>query len=206
MSQELQQFAVLGVCLASAPTPPQRHETCVFSPSLENSARTFTFCRCSLLRTTIANILMPPLHVSPEKPSVSGAGGWLSALRYWKLTCFVLSVLLVLNPLTLVSEQFEKRFVGCSHSPYKLSVYCTDFMIFEAVSSQWYSHKFQGIGLLYEVGVSIRGSNIVWAHGPFHCWKHTHLSISRRGLKRHFLSDEKLVADQGYSDYNCSLE
>jgi hypothetical protein len=34
-------------------------------------------------------------------------------------------------------------------------------------SKEWFSHKFKGPGVRYELAISIRGGNIVHIHGPF---------------------------------------
>jgi hypothetical protein len=45
----------------------------------------------------------------------------------------------------------------------------TDFSIYEPApfSTEWFSHKFKGPGVRYELAISIRGGNTVHIHGPF---------------------------------------
>ena len=56
-----------------------------------------------------------------------------------------------------------------------VSVDGTDFEIQEPWpyhrlhSRMWFSHKFKGPGLRYEVGLSILGGEIVWIGGPYAC-------------------------------------
>jgi DDE superfamily endonuclease len=78
----------------------------------------------------------------------------------------------------------------------------TDFRIQEPVPfcSKWYSHKFNGPGLRYEVGVCIQTGWIVWLHGPFPCGKYSDRSIFRRALEKLLDPYEKILADGGYQD------
>lgn len=51
-----------------------------------------------------------------------------------------------------------------------ISVDGTHFRIHEPKqypSAQWYSHKFKGPGLSYEIALSIHESQIAWSNGPF---------------------------------------
>ena len=47
----------------------------------------------------------------------------------------------------------------------------TDVMIWEPTpfSKMWYSHKFHGAELRYEIGMCIQTGDIVWVNGPFKC-------------------------------------
>ena len=51
----------------------------------------------------------------------------------------------------------------------KITVDGTDFRIQEPspFDPKWYSHKFRGPGLRYEIGVCIKTGWIVWVNGPF---------------------------------------
>ena len=62
----------------------------------------------------------------------------------------------------------------------------------------WYSHKFKGPSLWYEVAVSIAGGNICWINGPFDAGKHSDLKIFCRGLMKKLDKDEFVEADHGY--------
>jgi DDE superfamily endonuclease len=81
-----------------------------------------------------------------------------------------------------------------------ISVDGTDFKIYEwkPFWSGWYSHKFKGPGLRYEVGLCIRTGWIVWIHGPFPCGKWPDISIFRKALKFMLSPGEKVHADLGY--------
>lgn len=67
-------------------------------------------------------------------------------------------------------------------------------------SKQWYSHKFHGPGVSYEVAVHLRESKIVWVKGPFKA------GVSDRtifrvegGLKSIMPVGKMLIADNGYT-------
>ena len=51
----------------------------------------------------------------------------------------------------------------------KITVDGTDFRIQEPIpfNPKWYSHKFKGPGLRYEVAICIKTGCIVWVIGPF---------------------------------------
>ena len=62
----------------------------------------------------------------------------------------------------------------------------------------WYSHKFKGPGLRYEVGVCIATGDIVWVNGPYPAGKFSDLSIFCHVLKWMLLPFEMVEADAGY--------
>ena len=64
-------------------------------------------------------------------------------------------------------------------------------------SRKWYSHKFKGPGLRYEIGVSIRTGDIVWFHGPFPAGT-PDITIFRMKLKQRLGIREKVITDFGY--------
>ena len=76
----------------------------------------------------------------------------------------------------------------------------TDFKIQEPspFSPMWYSHKFHGLGLRYEVAVSIKGGDIVWVNGPYACGSWPDISIFREKLMKKLLHGEMVEADRGY--------
>ena len=81
-----------------------------------------------------------------------------------------------------------------------VSVDGTDFKIYQwkPFWKGWFSHKFKGPGLRYEVGLCIRTGWIVWIHGPFPCGKWPDLKIFRKSLIKMLGSGEKVQADKGY--------
>lgn len=76
----------------------------------------------------------------------------------------------------------------------------TDFKIQEPTpfSPMWWSHKFNGAGLRYEVAVSIKGGDIVWTNGPYACGSWPDISIFREKLITMLLPGEMVEADRGY--------
>lgn len=85
----------------------------------------------------------------------------------------------------------------------------TDFRIMEPTEfdTKWWSHKFNGPGLRYEIGICIRTGNIVWAHGGFPyggfpCGAWPDLRIARDAIIEFLQPGEKIIADRGYNDAN----
>lgn len=66
--------------------------------------------------------------------------------------------------------------------------------------SKWYSHKFNGPGVKYEVGVSIQRCDIVWINGPFVCSTNDG-TIFGNELAGLLASDEGVEVDQGYQGH-----
>ena len=81
----------------------------------------------------------------------------------------------------------------------------TDFRICEPYpfSPSWYSHKFKGPGVRYEIALAIETGEIVWVHGPFQAGAFSDLAIFQAGLKKALARNERVVADGGYSDEKC---
>lgn len=75
-----------------------------------------------------------------------------------------------------------------------------DFRINEPIpfSKEWFSHKFKGPGLRYEVAVCIKTGDIVAYHGPFPAGSFSDLKIFRLGTKPALGLGEMVVADRGY--------
>lgn len=88
-----------------------------------------------------------------------------------------------------------------STSTVKVSLDGTDFKIREPVpfSKKWFSHKFKGAGIRYEIGISIGGGEIVWASGGLPCGDWPDLKIARQ-LYIHYAKNEITLADKGYRD------
>ena len=89
-----------------------------------------------------------------------------------------------------------------------MSVDGTDCRIYEPspFSPVWYSHKFKGPALRYEVGVGILNGDIVWVHGPFPCGSYTDLNIFRLGMKDELDESECVLTDLGYGDERCKTK
>ena len=89
--------------------------------------------------------------------------------------------------------------IGCEC---KVTVDGTDCPIQEPspFSPGWYSHKFKGPGVRYEVAVCIQTGWIVWVNGPYPCGSWPDLKIARHRLVHKLVPGEKFVADGGYRD------
>jgi hypothetical protein len=76
----------------------------------------------------------------------------------------------------------------------------TDCEIWEPhpFSRLWYSHKFKGPGLRYEIAVCIQTGDIVWVNGPYKCGRWPDLKIFRDRLKGLLIPREQVEADKGY--------
>ena len=71
--------------------------------------------------------------------------------------------------------------------------------------AKWFSHKFKGPGLRYEVALCISTGHIVWTRGPFACGSWPDLKICRLRMKKALLPEEMVVSDEGYKDEACLL-
>ena len=69
-------------------------------------------------------------------------------------------------------------------------------------SKQWFSHKFNGPGLAYKIGVCIATGDIVWYNGPFQA-SVSDITIFRSKLKGLLLPGEKALGDGSYLDIKC---
>jgi hypothetical protein len=87
-----------------------------------------------------------------------------------------------------------------SHCNVFVTVDGTDFRIQEPspFSPTWYSHKFKGPGVRYEVAVCIATGWIVWLNGPYRCGTWNDLKIAKDGLHLILDTDERYIADGGY--------
>ena len=66
-------------------------------------------------------------------------------------------------------------------------------------SERWYSHKFKGPALRYEVALCILTGDIVWTNGPFPAGMWSDWMIfSQGGLLDCLEKDERVEADDGY--------
>ena len=77
----------------------------------------------------------------------------------------------------------------------------TDFHIYEPTpfNRKWYSHKFKGPGVRYEIGLCIQTGDIVWVNGPFPCGAYPDGKIAtQEGLEDCLDDCERYVCDGGY--------
>jgi hypothetical protein len=77
----------------------------------------------------------------------------------------------------------------------------TDFEIYEKTpfDRKWFSHKFKGPGLRYEIGLSIYSGDIVWASGGVPCGQYPDLKLAKDSYVK-FAENEITLADKGYKD------
>ena len=74
--------------------------------------------------------------------------------------------------MTYIQISWDHRFSDPVFKDIFISVDDTACRIMEPApfSPAWFSHKFHGPGLRYEVGISISSGYIVWINGPFPLW------------------------------------
>ncbi len=80
----------------------------------------------------------------------------------------------------------------------------TDFKIEEPTpfSTKWFSHKFKGPGLRYEVGICIRTGHMIWINGGFPCGDYPDIKVAREAFVSFLDRGEKALTDKGYRDDN----
>ena len=78
----------------------------------------------------------------------------------------------------------------------------TDFRIQEPepFNRRWYSHKFQGPGVRYEVATCIQTGWIVWINGPFPCGRFPDQVIACRAVNHVLDEGEKYLSDGVYNN------
>lgn len=101
-----------------------------------------------------------------------------------------------------VQLNWRNRKCNVSYQMANVSVDGTDLVIKEPspFDSKWFSHKTNGPGVRYEIGIQIHTGIAVWAHGPFPCGSYTDLRIFRLRMKLLLDDGEKVIADRGYPD------
>jgi hypothetical protein len=122
------------------------------------------------------------------------------------------SITTYLLPLTFPSQiMWENRLENDIDNDCLVSIDGTDFKIQEPkpegqpFSPAWYSHKYKGPGVRYEVGLAIRTGNIVWINGPFPCGDYSDTTIFRHGLANYLDVGERVEADKGYKGDDPAL-
>ena len=83
----------------------------------------------------------------------------------------------------------------------------TDCRIFESTpfDPKWFSHKFNGPGIRYEVGLAINGL-IVWINGGFPCGEWSDIEIARSAIIHQIDDGEKIIVDSGYRGEDWCFE
>ena len=84
----------------------------------------------------------------------------------------------------------------------RVSVDGTDFRILEQwpFNKRWYSHKYEGPAVRYELAISISTGWIVWVNGPFAAGEWPDLRIVGDALNSGLEPGEYYIADGGYWD------
>ena len=113
----------------------------------------------------------------------------------------VVFIVMSLIDIWLLQINWENQLLGNSHCAVYITVDGTDFRIKEPspFSPSWYSHKFEGPGVRYEIGICITTGWIVWINGPYRCGTWPDLSIARDCLHEALDNGERYIADGGYS-------
>jgi hypothetical protein len=81
-----------------------------------------------------------------------------------------------------------------NHNGCGVTIDGTDFRIYEPTdfNTTWFSHKFNGPGIRYEVAISIKGGQIMHIQGPYPAGKWPDIKIFRDCLKYKLLEGRKL--------------
>ena len=84
------------------------------------------------------------------------------------------------------------------HQQCKITVDGTNFQIQEPIpfNPKWYSRKFKGPGLRYEVAVCIKTGWIVWVNGQFPAGEWPDRKIAQAGINHHLDDNECYVGDR----------
>jgi hypothetical protein len=96
---------------------------------------------------------------------------------------------------------FDDRFKGTTKkTKHFVSVDGTNFMIYEQTpfDRRWWSHKFNGPAVRYEIAVAIYNISIVHINGPFACGANPDSGIFERKLHHILAAFERCISDKGY--------
>ena len=95
----------------------------------------------------------------------------------------------------------SNRYINQNGSECLLSVDCLDLLILEPGPGSdpvWFSHKFNGPALRYELGICIQTGWLCWVNGPKPAGEFNDLSIFRLHLKGALGEGERVECDEGY--------
>jgi hypothetical protein len=103
---------------------------------------------------------------------------------------------------------FKNRLMQENGSTCLMTLDGTDCRIYEPApfNKKWFSHKFKGPALRYEVGVCIQTGYIVWKNGPYPAGTWPDLKIARHKVLKKLRLNEKVLADGGYNDQRTYCE
>ena len=107
---------------------------------------------------------------------------------------------------------WENRKRGDVGNDCLVSVDGVDFEIYEPYpyernwSRRWYSKKFNGPGIRYEVALAILTGDIVWVNGPYACGLWSDWKIFKEGgLASNLEPNKRVEADDGYQNGDPEL-
>lgn len=146
------------------------------------------------------------LKTAPSQTDMANSAG-CSEKTFRKYFWLIVDLLADLAS-TLV--QWSNRKENCARAdyPFKISVDGVDFRIKEPIpfDPKWYSHKFNGPGVRYEIALAIYSDNIVWFSGPYPCGEESDLHIFKsRGLQNLLkMANERCIADGTYKTSQVS--
>lgn len=116
---------------------------------------------------------------------------------------FINIAILGYDTLTKCQIRHERRFEGAQLGTNVFtSLDGVDFEILEQSpwDKKWFSQKFGGPGLRYEIGLCIITGNIVWAYGGFPCGETPDINLARSYYVTEIEDGELTLADDGYKD------
>lgn len=134
------------------------------------------------------------LNIYGKTKTMSTLSGGVDVKTLRKYVRLIIDAISILEPAVIV---FNNRFKLEKGNDCLLSVDGTDFQI-EELGNKFYSHKFLGSALRYEVAICILTGDILWIHGPFEPGLYPDISIFRNALKHHLSQNERVEADDGY--------
>lgn len=129
--------------------------------------------------------------------------GWPDPKTYRKWSCwYFLEQISGLQAQTIKLSNRFRLYDGTTSC--LMSVDGTDCPVFEPwpFDPKWYSQKFNGPGIKYEVAVCIKSGDIVWINGPFECSKNDG-TIFCEGLALLLAEDEGVECDSGYMGHKA---
>ena len=130
---------------------------------------------------------------------------WLIVKAISKLDLVSLYIFWIRNRYLFLKIHFETQLRNKSLEGSFMSIHGTDFKINEPspFDKSWFSHRYNGPGVRYKIGISIETPKIVWSNGPRPCGAYSDLKIFRDGLKHLLKVDGFVLADSGYTDERC---
>ena len=107
----------------------------------------------------------------------------------------------VTNSFFFIQILWDNRLLGDIGIPQKITTDGTDFRVMQQPNQRgYYSFKFRGPAMRYELGIGIQSGYIVWASRGYKAGANPDITIFRKGGLKDLLLEagEKTVADLGY--------